>query len=64
MFKCDECKKDVGPRERPVLLYNYRAKTYGERVYTQRGGRVVLDPGGSGTEIAGQRMVCAGCVEK
>jgi hypothetical protein len=69
MYRCETCGAVVGP-SRPALKVITETR---ERHYPQRGEanaratgrrRSKMDPGGTGLEIAEERLLCSACAEK
>ena len=61
MFICTRCKRPVGPYISPNLVVtSTRDVIYPARVYRRKRKKVV-DPGGSGSQIATQEARCDEC---
>ena len=69
MYRCQSCGTIVGPNQ-PALKVTTETR---ERQYPQRGEanaraigrrRSKMDPGGTGLEIAEEKLLCAACAEK
>ena len=62
MFKCQACKKIIGPGVSPILkIIETRIVIYPKRFKRIKDEIVCIDNGGTGTEIAKQLVTC-GCL--
>ena len=63
-FKCALCSVFQPPKTSPVMvILEAREVTYPERRKKTNIGTKVIDPGGNGTEIVREVMVCDKCAK-
>jgi len=61
MFKCEDCKRVVGPSITEIRVpVSQRKKTYQPREYKVRRNHFV-DRGGKGQEIVREKVICPFC---
>lgn len=59
MFKCDDCKRTIGPRVSPIIVAEQRTRTYAFKREVELIGEV--EDVAIGTEIVREFRLCAKC---